>query len=479
MNQKERKILQLEENFENIIKEKLLEEQTETKKILIKDIKLVGNIEKDEASKETAPQYLFIVEKYIVEMDENGKKISDYTQRSYYLEDECVAADGNGQIIYSKDFEESKPDKAKAVRDLIDRTPEEEIMKNSMRNLYKKESIEILSAYLGRKVSEDELEELLEKMDDSEIEKLKNGEDKETVEEQKEKKKEKDENVLNKKQAEKIRVNGVQKVNLSQLVDGHETLGKRLDIEQYDYLYVVYSEDVDEISKNSKKNSTRYSLVGMTKEGEAKVLNDEFEMDKSVGSSGSRTQTKIRADGTATRDNKDVSVYTRKSNGMSIGCENEKGSVNVSLYKKTKEENENFGIQLETSRTRRIPLEKREILSKCKGNWQVDNSQNEIEEHNNKGCNSGDIKDIDGKEETKSHGHVLEDMIEEYVNEIYDFEDKDGEKRIKEIFSKKEVQDRLLKKIRETKEKTTIEKIVEEVKKEMNGDAGRFERGQI
>lgn len=479
MNQKERKILKLEENFESIIKEKLLEEQTVNKKILVKDIKLIGNIEKDEASKKNSPEYLFIVEKYIVEMDENGKKISDYTQRSYYLEDECIAADGNGQIIYSKDFEETEPDKVKAVRDLIDRTPEKEIMKNSMRNLYKKESMEILSAHLGREISEDELEELLEKIDNSKIEKLRNEEDKEIVEEQKGKKKEKDENVLNKKQTEKIRVNGVQKINLGQLVDGHETLGKRLDIEQYDYLYIVYSEDVDEISKNSKKNSTRYSLVGMTKEGEAKVLNDEFEMDKSVGSSGSRTQTKIRADGTATRDNKDVSVYTRKSNGMSIGCENEKGTVNVSLYKKTKEENENFGIQLETSRTHRIPLEKREILSKCKGNWQIDDSQNEIEGHNNKGCNSGNIEDIDGKEETKSHGHILQDMIEEYVDKIYDFEDKDGEKRIKEVFSKKEVQDRLLKKIKETKEKTTIEKIVEEVKKEMNGDAGRLERGQI
>ena len=76
-------------------------------------------------------------------------------------------------------------------------------------------------------------------------------------------------------------------------------------------------------------------------DGTAKVLNDEFEMDKTVGNNASREQTKVRADSTATRDNKDQSVYTRKSNGASIGCENDMGNVNMFLYQKTKEENEN------------------------------------------------------------------------------------------------------------------------------------------
>ena len=35
-------------------------------------------------------------------------------------------------------------------------------------------------------------------------------------------------------------------------------------------------------------------------------------MDKTVGNSGTKKQTKIRANSTATRDNKDVSVYTRQ-----------------------------------------------------------------------------------------------------------------------------------------------------------------------
>ena len=111
-------------------------------------------------------------------------------------------------------------------------------------------------------------------------------------------------------------------------------------------MYVVYSENVEEITPGTKKNNTTYSLVGVKSDGTATVLNDEFEMDKSVGNGATRNQTKVRADSTATRDNKDVSVYTRKSNGMSIGCENDMGTVRVSLGQKTLQENENTENQI-------------------------------------------------------------------------------------------------------------------------------------
>ena len=61
MDKKERKMLKLEENFESMIRKKLLEEHTLNKKILIKDIKLVGNIVNDEVTKKSVLKYLFIV----------------------------------------------------------------------------------------------------------------------------------------------------------------------------------------------------------------------------------------------------------------------------------------------------------------------------------------------------------------------------------------------------------------------------------
>ena len=43
MNQKERNILKLEESFRDTIENDILKQQTENKKIKIKDIKLVGS----------------------------------------------------------------------------------------------------------------------------------------------------------------------------------------------------------------------------------------------------------------------------------------------------------------------------------------------------------------------------------------------------------------------------------------------------
>ena len=212
-------------------------------------------------------------------------------------------------------------------------------------------------------------------------------------------------------------------------------------------------------------------MVGVKKDGQAKVLNDEFEIDKSVGNSANRMQSKIRANGTATRDNNDLSVYTRKSNGVSIGCENNRGSVDMFLYQKTLEENENVGIQIETSRTPVIKLETKKIMSKNKGLNQKEKVQDEIEEHTKQGCAPDDIKDFDGDERTFTHEHI---DINYYVEDILNYENSEGEKKIEQLFTKQEVEDKLLRELKENSEKMTIEQIIQNVKEEMNQDAEIF-----
>lgn len=466
MNQKEKYILELEESFKDILENNLIKEQTANKKITIKDIKLVGQITwEDKINGKPLSEKVFIVEKEIMEVDENGNERRTKL-RNYYLGNKCIAGDlGNNEPIYSESFINSEPDKMKAVSDLLEKTSEQEIEKNSMNTLQRKELSEILTAHLGRKVSEEEAQKMIEEMDKSDIEELK---------EEKEEQKDKDENDLSKKQAEKIKVNGVQKADLNKLVDGKETLGKRLDLEQYDNLYVIYSEYVDEITTGTKRNNTTYSLVGMTKDGEAKVLNDEFEMDNTVGNNASRVQTKIRANNTATRDNNDLSVYTRKSNGMSIGCENNQGNVDMFLYQKTLEENENVGIQVETSKTPVIPIETREIMNRNKGIYQKERVQDEIEEHTEHGCEPDDIRDFDGDEYTETHEHI---DIDYYVQDILNYENDEGEEKIKEVFTEDEVRSKLLRELKENKANLTFEQIIENVKEEMNSDAENLERG--
>ncbi len=464
MNQKERDILKLEESFKDTIENDILNQQTENKRIEIKDIKLVGQINwKDKINGKDISDNVFIVEKQIIEIDEQGKeRITE--QKSYYLGDKCIAGDlGNGEMIYKETFAISEPDKLKAINDLLEITPEEEIENNSMNKLQTKEIADILTAHLGREVTEDEVEKMLEDMDKQELEELK--EEKGKDDEKKD--------ILSKKQADKIKVNGIQKVDLNKKVDGKETLGKRLDLNGYENMYVVYSENVDEITAGEKRNNTTYSLVGVRSDGTAKVLNDEFEMDSTVGNGGTREQTKIRANSTATRDNKDMSVYTRKSNGMSIGCENDMGNVNMFLYQKTIEENENVGIQIETSQTPVIPIETREIMNRNKGIYQKEKVQDEIQEHTDKGCSPKDVKDFDGDENTETHEHI--DIVY-YVQDILNYENEDGETKIKEVFTEKEVEDKLLRELKENSETMSKEQIVENVKKEMNLDAENLER---
>ncbi len=468
MKQIEKEILKLEEDLKDTLENELMKNKTENKKVSIKDIKYVGQAEwHDKINGKTISESLFIVEKEIKEIDKNGKE-RIIEQKNYYLEDKCIGGTiGDNEIVYNSSFESLGLDKMKAVNELIEETSEKGLEANSMSVLKRKEIAEVLTAHLGRKISSDEVDKLLHEMDKKEIEELN---------EEKEERENKDEQDLSEKQTEKIKVNGIQKADLKKKVDGKETLGERLDLEQYDSIYVVYSEKVKEITANSKINSTTYSLIGMTKDGEARVLNDEFEMDKTVGNNATREQTKIRADGTATRDNEDLSVYTRKSNGVSIGCENSQGSVQMFMYQKTLEENENVGIQIETSQTPVIPIEIKEIMNTNKGIDQKDKIQNEIEEHTEEECNPRDVKDYDGLEYTKTHNHLSEEVLEDYVKEILNYENEKGEEKIKEVFSENDIRDKLLREIYKNQERLSNQQIVENVKKEMNQDAELFIR---
>lgn len=466
MNQKEKEVLKIEESFKDTIENELAQNQTKNKKIEVKDIKYVGQATwKDKINEKPISESVFIVDIEIIEIDEEAKERKTQ-QKKYYLGDKCIGGTiGDEPILFNTTFENSEPDKMKAINDLLETTPEEEIENNSMNKLQTKEIAEVLSAHLGRPVAEDEVQKLLEDMDKQEVEEL--AEEKEAGD------KDKKENNLSKKQTEKIKVNGIQKVDLNKKVDGKQTLGNRLDLKGYESMYVVYSENVEEITPGTKKNNTTYSLIGVKSDGTAKVLNDEFEMDHTVGNGATRNQTKVRADSTATRDNNDMSVYTRKSNGMSIGCENDMGNVNMFLYQKTKEENENVGIQIETSKTQVIPVETREIMNKNKGTYQGDKVQDETQEHTDEGCKPKDVKDFDGDKNTVTHEHF---DLEYYVQEILNYENDQGEEQIKEVFTAKEVREKLLRELKEKGNQLSQDQIIQGVKEEMNLDAEKLER---
>lgn len=466
MNKKEREILNIEQSFKDTLENELVKQNKENKRTKIKDVKYAGKVTwKDKVNGKDISDAIFIVEKQIKEIDENGKeRITE--QKNYYLGDKCIGGGlENNEVIYDSILANSEPNKIQAVNSLLEKVSDKELDEYSLNNLQNKELAEVLSAYLGKEIKPEEVQTELDKMSEEELEELN--------EEKEENKKE--ENSLTDKQTENVKVHGIQKVDLNTKVDGKETLSQRLDLKGFESMYVIYSDKVDDVSKKSreKRNNTTYSLVGIKNDGTAKVLNDEFEMDKTVGNTASKMQTKVRADSTATRDNKDQSVYTRKSNGASIGCENDMGNVNMFLYQKTKEENENVGIQIETSRTQRIPVETRRVFNRNQGVYQNDKVQDEIEEHTENGCNPKDVKDFDGKDNTETHEH---DDIEKYVEQILGYENEDGEKSINEIFTEKEVREKLLRELKENTNKLSKEQIIENVEKKMNADAQIYTR---
>ena len=81
--------------------------------------------------------------------------------------------------------------------------------------------------------------------------------------------------------------------------------------------------------------------------------------------------------------------------------------------------------------------------------------------------------DFDGDENTETHEHIDMDY---YVQDILNYENEEGEEKIKEVFTEKGVKDKLLRELEKSKDKLTVEQIIENVKIEMNSDAENFER---
>ena len=94
-----------------------------------------------------------------------------------------------------------------AVNDLLEKVSDKELNEYSLNNLQNKELAEVLSAYLGKEIKPEEVQTELDKMSEEELEELN---------EEKEEK----ENSLTDKQAEKVKVNGIQKVDLNTKADG-------------------------------------------------------------------------------------------------------------------------------------------------------------------------------------------------------------------------------------------------------------------
>ena len=96
MNKKEKEILNIEQSFKDTLENEIVEQNTENKKVEIKDIKYVGKATwKDKVNGKDISDAVFIVEKQIKEIDE----------RAFIIVSQVEEVSGYG-FTYSKEMRE-------------------------------------------------------------------------------------------------------------------------------------------------------------------------------------------------------------------------------------------------------------------------------------------------------------------------------------------------------------------------------------
>ena len=267
----------------------------------------------------------------------------------------------------------------------------------------------------------------------------------------------------------------------SQMIDGRETLGKRLGLEEYSKIYVVYSDKVDQVQdeegKTSSRNNTSYALIGVRKDGTAKVLSDsEFEIDKSSGINPDDKHIRQNDDNTIEQSNDILTRYKRVHGEESIAIRRDQNGRVMTYFEpgRTREENMAVGTVIEDSHTRReyeggTQVETRKILSRSQGTRNLDKVQDEVEDELEK-----DRDEILDPEQADGRNIITTDYIEMYINNATEELMKDDD--IKDIFTREEVENILSDKIylSSISSKEDLDKIKEDVKWEMSADAQMY-----
>ena len=140
MNQKEKEVLKIEESFKDTIENDIYKNNTQNKKVEIKDIKYIGEATwQDKVNGKPISDKVFLVDVEIKEIDDEGKERTT-EQTKCYLEDNCIGGTiGEGEMLFKSTFEYSEPHKMQSVNELLEKTSEQEIENNSMNKLQNKE----------------------------------------------------------------------------------------------------------------------------------------------------------------------------------------------------------------------------------------------------------------------------------------------------------------------------------------------------
>ena len=245
---------------------------------------------------------------------------------------------------------------------------------------------------------------------------------------------------------------------------------------------VIYSDQIskmkDENGKSYDRNSTRYSLVAISKDGKVEPLQKyipELQQRSASGDNPISRKYQVRDDGTVEKD----SILSEYEIGDKIiQLDNkEMGRIEMNIGEEARDSTETMGVQLRDSNTIFVPdTSQRSVIGEYEreGEDTVEENLAEIKAHEkeHKDCNKATEKDIDGDPSTKSeHVMAMEDAyIKVCAREILDKNPELGE-----TYNQTDMENKLKEKINEeylSKEEleNSLDEITEEIEKQAENE---------
>ena len=242
---------------------------------------------------------------------------------------------------------------------------------------------------------------------------------------------------------------------------------------------VIYSDEMnkmkDENGKSYDRNSTRYSLVAISKDGQVEPLQKyipELQQRSASGDNPVPEKYQVRDDGTVEKDSI-LSEYEIGNKVIQLDNK-EMGRVEMNIGEEARDSTETMGVQLRDSNTIYVPdTSQRRVIGEYEreGEDTVEENLEEIKAHDkeHEDCNKATEKDIDGDPSTKSE-HVM--AMEDAYIKVCAREILDKNPELRETYNQTDIENKLKEKInKEYLSKEELENNLDEIAEDIEKQA--------
>lgn len=260
-------------------------------------------------------------------------------------------------------------------------------------------------------------EEDIESLSEIELKQKIEDKEKESQEEKQEENSEDESTKISEEQAEKIGIkgNGMNSAKTNVAIDTKgNTLGKELELEEYESVLVVHSYKKAELENSEGKKGNvipaPYSLVGRKKDGTLEVIpKTKLEYDRR----SNREIVEINDKENVEVKNEESIFKVPNSNKRIAINQNDPYGIPEIYYGKIDKENEGNvmqSVQDERDGTQKKDVEVRALFNSNKGEYQIDKMHDEVESHIKAGCKDLGKEEVDGDIST-GHRHAKEELV--------------------------------------------------------------------